>query len=205
MERKRPHLSFFGYRVCTFLLALFWHPTAWYYLRHDFLGKDTLFDLSIVGQIGLALITLFLIAGLLGLNLLKSRFIDRLASHWSSARSLRSIAPLIDLVVTVFFFVAALAITPQLHYLYYMQLFDGLPLQWVGAWPDYSKLHTFVSMNPIDSLNTMMSGLVFWSMLAGVLLFWLFRYTNALERSRQIMIIIVVLGSISVVFHLLGW
>jgi len=189
------------YVLVSMLLAVLWHPAAWHYFRYDFVGKDTLFHLSIAGQVGLVLMTGVLIVCLLSANLWKSRFLARHGLAFAANNAFKRLTLLaVDLCLAVLFFVVSLSLIPQLQYLYYMRLFDYLPLQWVGALPDQQRIQTIVSMNPIDSLNTVISGLCFWSMICGVLIFWLYRYTRAQTVTHRWMIRLGLLGVISAGF-----
>ena len=77
--------------------------------------NDTFFHLSLVGQIGLIAISLALASiTLLGTWVLTRR-------RGLVTRALAALG-----VVTVFEWIA-----PQIHYLWYLVVIDGLPLQWV--------------------------------------------------------------------------
>ncbi len=195
MEHRR--LWTLVYILCSVLLALFWKPDAWRYLRDDFVGKDTIFNLSRVEQAGLVLLTALLVIFLLWLNLYKSRFLDRFVSQLQSSSNFRHTVAFADLSLTIILFVAAIAIVPQFLYLYYMQVFTDLPGQWVASLPTLEKFQKLVLMNPVDSLNTMVSGLTFWSMIAGVLLYWVFRYTGVLDPVGRTIVGVVALGLVS--------
>ena len=179
MEQRRPWTLV--YVVCSFLLALLWKPDAWRYFRDDFVGKDTIFNLAREQQFGLVVVTTFLIVFLLWLNLYKSRYIGRYVTELRTDSSYRHTAPLVDVALTIILFIVAIAIVPQILYLFYRLLFAELPWQWVASLPTYLQLQKFVLLNPADSLNTVISGLTFWSMIAGVLLFWIYRYTDILD------------------------
>lgn len=195
MEQRR--LWALVYIGCSFLLALFWKPDAWRYLRDDFIGKDTIFNLSRVEQSGLVVLTVLLIILLLWLNLYKSRLLDRFVSQLQSNSNLRHTVAFADLSLTILLFFVAIAIVPQFLYLYYMQIIAGLPMQWIASLPTFEKFQKLVLMNPVDSLNTMVSGLTFWSMIAGVLLYWVYRYTGVLDPVGRAIVGVVALGLFS--------
>ena len=78
-------------------------------------ANDTFFHLNLIGQVGLVLISLVLVAiTLIGTWLLTRR-------RGLVTRVLAGLG-----VVVVFEWLA-----PQVHYLWYMAVIDGLPLQWV--------------------------------------------------------------------------
>ena len=120
-----------AYIFCSFLLALFWKPDAWRYLRDDFVGKDTIFNLSRVEQSGLVLLTALLVVLLLWLNLWKSRYLDRFVSQLQTNSRFRHTVAFADLSLTIVLFIAAIAIVPQFLYLYYRQIIADLPMQWI--------------------------------------------------------------------------
>lgn len=195
MEQRRPWTLV--YVVCSFLLALLWKPDAWRYFRDDFVGKDTIFNLAREQQFGLVVVTTFLIVFLLWLNLYKSRYIGRYVTELRTDSNYRHTAPLVDVALTIILFIVAIAIVPQILYLFYRLLFAELPWQWVASLPTYLQLQKFVLLNPADSLNTVISGLTFWSMIAGVLLFWIYRYTDILDVVGRVIAGVVVVGAVS--------
>ncbi len=92
--------------------------------------NDTIHHLSTAGSIGLIMITLSLSLGFIYGCHLKTRFLQRCIAR--TARTTRVFAALaIDIVTTVIVFWLCLTLVPALHYLYYQQLFDNLPNQWV--------------------------------------------------------------------------
>jgi len=192
---------FVTYAIASIVLALLWHPAAIRYFLNDFIGQDTIFHLAPVAQLGLALLSLLLFAGFLWLNLYVSRKVYRHSTRFMTGMPLRFAPPLVDLFLTVLIFVCAISLVPQIHYIFYMQVFSYLPLQWVGTWPDFQKLLNVITMNPINSLNSAMSGLGFWSMVAGVLLFWLVRYTESLAWLRRVGSRVLVVSLVSFVFY----
>ena len=81
----------------------------------DVYADDTFFHLSLVGQVGLVLISLLLAA-------------ITLAGTWALTRRRGLVTRVLASlgVVVVFEWLA-----PQIHYLWYLVVIDGLPLQWV--------------------------------------------------------------------------
>lgn len=156
------------------LLATLSHPAVWRYLRDDFIGKDTFFILSVPERIGLATVTTLMFVLLLFLSIVKSRYLWRYAM---SAQT-KFIIPLLDLVLTPILLVLAITVAPQVLYLYYVVALGDLPWQWVTRWPESAHLLQLLAMQPIDSLNTMVRGLLLWSMIAGVVLCWALHFTR---------------------------
>ncbi len=195
---------FVTYAIASIVLALLWHPAAIRYLLNDFVGQDTIFHLAPVAQLGLALLSFLLFASFLWLNLYVSGKVYRHSTRFMTGMPLRFAPPLVDLFLTVLIFVCAISLVPQIHYFYYIQVFSYLPLQWVAVWPDFQTLFNVVTMNPIDSLNSAMSGLGFWSMLAGVLVFWFVRYTESLAWLKRVGVGVLVVTLVSFVFYALS-
>lgn len=195
---------FVTYAIASIVLALLWHPAAIRYLLNDFFGKDTIFHLAPAAQLGLALLSFLLFAGFLWLNLYVSRQVFLLSTRFMTGMPLRFAFPLLDLFLTVLIFVCAISLVPQIHYVFYMRVFGYLPLQWVVAWPDFQKLFNLITMNPIDSLNSAMSGLGFKALVAGVLVFWLVQYTESLAWPRRVWVGVLVVSLISSVFYALS-
>ncbi|WP_299956203.1 hypothetical protein [uncultured Roseobacter sp.] len=81
----------------------------------DIYAQDSFFTLSLVGQVGLVLVSVMLAAGTVFL-----------AWRLSRVRSL-----ILRACVAVVLFGAFVWISPQVYYAYYLLIFDGLPLQWV--------------------------------------------------------------------------
>lgn len=83
--------------------------------------SDTFFHLSMTGRIGLVLLS-----SLMGL-----------ATLWSAWRLSRGTRFVIRLLIGLGAFAVFDWLAPQAHYLWYRQVIEGLPLQWVIApWPD---------------------------------------------------------------------
>ena len=179
-------------------LALLWNPSVWRYLRHDFIDKDTIFILSVPERIGLVILTSLLFIALMWASLAKSRFLGRLENT-----SLRYLAPVIDLVLVFVMLVCAVAIAPQFLYTYYIVALDGLPLQWVTSWPKATHVLQWVRMSPLDSLNTMMRGLLFWSMIAAALLYWTGLFTRGMGTAPRRIASMAVIGVTSALIMVL--
>ncbi|MEM7058660.1 MAG: hypothetical protein AAF557_13795 [Pseudomonadota bacterium] len=80
---------------------------------------DSFYTLGLAGQAGLLVLSLFLSIGTVWLA-------------WRLSRRARWITrALIGLGVYVVF----TWISPQVYYAYYLQIIDGLPVQWVVRWP----------------------------------------------------------------------
>ena len=107
------------------------------------------------GSIGLVLITVTLCVVFLYFCVLKARFTLRLLARLTDTNSrhdklqyvatpmsiqLTIIGLIIDIATTLVLFWIALSVVPAIHYLYYQQLFEHLPNQWVVrgllAWDD---------------------------------------------------------------------
>ena len=99
-----------------------------------------------IGSIGLVLITVTLCVVFLYFCVLKARFTLHLLARITDANSqhdrlpnvatpmsaqLTIIGLIIDIATTLVLFWLALSVVPAIHYLYYQQLFEHLPNQWV--------------------------------------------------------------------------
>ena len=115
-------------------------------------SQDSFFDLSPWGQVGLACLSavLFLLVVYAARALLRKRPV------W-----LRILGALAIFYLFVW-------LSPQVYYLYYLTIIEGLPLQWV-IWPPYrgpvDALLLLVFQGP-HSLSAHGQGLLGWSLLA---------------------------------------
>ena len=86
---------------------------------------DSFFTLTPLGQTGLAGVSMVLAVGMVWVT-------------WALARRRRLIA---RLLIWAALFIGFLWLSPQIFYLYYLTIIDGLPLQIVvAAWPDPAVL-----------------------------------------------------------------
>lgn len=178
-------------------LALLWYPALAGYLRHDFIGKDTIFTLEPIQQLSLAVLTLTLMLGLLLLNLYQSQVLAGYLIRDASRRARLLMAGLLDMAISVSVVLCAIALAPQILYLFYRQIFPDLPMQWVAAWPDIPLMHTIVTLHPPRSLHDAMCGLLYWTTVAGVLLFWIRQYTSTMSVLNGVVIRFLILLAIS--------
>jgi hypothetical protein len=110
---------------------------------------DSFFTLSAIGQIGLAILSLSLCGGAVwGMT--------RLRMHWA----LRVLAAVLS-------FWAFVWLAPQIYYLYYLTIIDGLPLQWVIQHiPSPHHLLNLLIFHANDTLSAHSQGLLGWAMIA---------------------------------------
>ncbi|MFK7941780.1 MAG: hypothetical protein AB8B85_02520 [Paracoccaceae bacterium] len=113
-------------------------------------AEDTFFHLSPMGRIGLVVISGAMAALCLwGVWILTRRI-------GLPARVLAGLG-----AFCVFEWLA-----PQIHYLWYIQVIDGLPLQWViGAWPDPSAVWRIMGFQEASSLSTHGRAAMGWTLL----------------------------------------
>lgn len=112
-------------------------------------AEDSLFTLSAAGQAGVLAITMGLSLGLL----------------WAVYRLTRGRPVAVRLVVPILLFVLFVSLSPQVYYLYYRRIFEGLPQQWVTRWPDPGGLLALVAFQAKASLSDHGKGLLFWAMI----------------------------------------
>jgi hypothetical protein len=110
--------------------------------------SDSFFSLSPLGSIGLAALSAVLALGLL-------------AGLWRAARG-RGMILRLGLVGVMF--VSFVWLSPQIYYAYYMVIFDDLPVQWVGRFPDVQTLWQTVSFTGRATLSAHSQGVLFWLM-----------------------------------------
>ncbi|MEM9329710.1 MAG: hypothetical protein AAGA53_00185 [Pseudomonadota bacterium] len=118
-------------------------------------SNDTFFNLTMPGQIGLALLSVILCAFTVWLFLkISTRF-----ALW---------VKLLLSIVVLWFFVW---LSPQIYYTYYWMIFDNLPVQIVIRWPpnlaEVFELMTFTGSN---NLSAHSKGALFWIMV--ITAFW---------------------------------
>ncbi|MEL7428446.1 MAG: hypothetical protein AAFN43_00470 [Pseudomonadota bacterium] len=114
-------------------------------------SNDTFFHLTFPGQIGLALLSLGLAC----------------ATLWCFVKISSRFGLFVKVLLAIVFLWLFTWLSPQVYYLYYLQLFDGLPLQNVIQMPpspiDLVKIATFTEN---ANLSAHAKGVLFWLMLA---------------------------------------
>ena len=110
-------------------------------------NEDSFFTLSVGGQIGLAILSLVLSAGLIWLV-------------WRLGRRSRWITRILIGLGGYMIFAWA---SPQIYYSYYLMIFDGLPLQWVIRWPpEMAEAIREITFTARDSLASHGRGILGW-------------------------------------------
>lgn len=112
-------------------------------------AEDSLFTLSTAGQAGVLAITAVFSIGLL----------------WLVHRLTRRRPFAVRIVVPILLFALFVSLSPQIYYLYYRQIFEGLPQQWVTRWPDPGGLLALVTFQGKASLSDHGKGALFWAMI----------------------------------------
>lgn len=114
---------------------------------------DSFFTLSLIGRIGLVLLSLCLSALMV----------------WAM-RALRLNLRLRAGVALIAFWLFAV-FSPQIYYLYYMTLIDGLPLQWVvNQIPTPKAMLALLSFRADSTLSAQSLGLLGWCMIAAAMI-----------------------------------
>lgn len=113
-------------------------------------SNDSFFSLSTLGSVGLAILSLLLVLGL----------------GWLCWRVMRGRSILTRIAIALVAFVAFVWLSPQIYYTYYMLLFEGLPVQWVGHWPDVSVLIETVTFQGRATLSDHSKGVLFWALVS---------------------------------------
>lgn len=114
-------------------------------------AEDTFFHLSLVGRIGLVVISGAMAA----------------IALWATWRLTRSIRWPARVLAALGMFCVFEWLAPQAHYLWYTQVIDGLPLQWViGAWPDPSAVWRVMGFQEPASLSAHGRAGLGWALVA---------------------------------------
>ena len=113
-------------------------------------SKDTFFHLSFYGQIGLLILSLVVSAITIWL-------------FWKTSKRFKLPIKLILAIAFIWIFIW---LSPQVYYLYYIQIIEGLPLQNVIQWPPsiFEILHT-LTFTGKSNLSNHSKGLMFWVMM----------------------------------------
>ena len=113
--------------------------------------SDSFFTLTGSGQVGLACLSLVLAVGMLALTLWLARGRARIMSAFG-----------------LFFLFVWLS--PQVYYVYYRMIIDGLPQQWVIGAPRWGEAFGYLTFTGPGSLSAHGQGLLGWLMI-GLALF----------------------------------
>jgi hypothetical protein len=110
---------------------------------------DSFFTLSLFGQIGLAVLSLCLSGGTVWAMFY-------LKAHWA-----------LRVLIALGGFWLFVWLSPQIYYLYYIAIIDGLPLQWVvRSAPSPSNILQFLTFRSDGTLSAHSQGLLGWAMIA---------------------------------------
>ena len=128
---------------------------------------DPFFSPTMAGRTGLIVLSLVLAASVVAVFI----------------RSVSPLPTLVRLLLALLVFWAFVWLSPQVYYLYYLMLFDGLPLQIVVQTPPGpSELAGLLSFTGIASLARHSQGVLGWAL---ILLSFLSGPVNLRERFRS--------------------
>ncbi len=132
-------------------------------------SDDSFYTLDSQGRSGLVLLSAVLTVVLFTLSVWKTRTI--LTSNVCIQPFQRALLCAFDLVSTLVFLYLALYLVPQMYYLYYQRIIDGLPTQLVIGWPPslYDFLKMSISRGP-ESLSYHLQGAIIRTLLVLTLL-----------------------------------
>ena len=138
------------------------HPGLWLIGQHSF-SADSLFTLSPWQIAGLMILSTVMALITLWISIAKSRWLyARFARSTHIASSGYSLV-VIDSILAVLLCLIAFAFAPQIHYLYYQQLFTALPNQWlIGTGLSINQIVRFITLPPGSSIAQYANGLVLW-------------------------------------------
>ena len=127
---------------------------VWRALRAGYPG-DSFYTLPPSAEVGLALLSLVLIGLLFTVSAAKSLWLARLLSPTAQGSGLWAL----DLAATLALAYLALWLVPQIYYLYYLTVFDGLPWQSViKPPPGASEFFRLLLLSETASLSTHLQG-----------------------------------------------
>lgn len=112
-------------------------------------SNDTFFHLTLLGQIGLALLSLGLAC----------------ATLWCFLKISSRFGLFVKVLLAFVFLWLFVWLSPQVYYLYYLQLFDGLPMQIViHAPPTPVEILRTITFTTNANLSAHSKGILFWLM-----------------------------------------
>ena len=121
--------------------------------------RDSFFDLSLVGQVGLACLSVAMFLALI------------LVAH----RTLRQRSVWLRVLGSMFLFWLFVWLSPQVYYMYYRVLIPDLPLQWVIKPPlNPLRIVELLSFQGRQTLAAHGQGVLGWCMFAAPFLRWPF-------------------------------
>jgi len=151
-------------------LALITHPGLWFALANGY-PDDYLFNLTKVQIVGLITITtvmaLLLFIACTASSYLLYKWVHEYLLRWQMVLSCMCLALLLCAI--------ALAIVPQLHYLYYRLIIPDLPAQWVPVGDlSWDTLLRYFLLRADDSTTVHAKGITVWMCVIGSALvaFW---------------------------------
>jgi len=181
-----------GAVAVAWVAAAIAQPRVLTYLRHDFLGQDTIFHLSVPARIGLiTLTTVIVVLWLLALWYGSSRFSSSIAQ-----RSVQRNLPMrllisflgftVNLGMCVGILLIALTAVPQILYGFYQLVFDFLPAQWVITSIQFDPVVRTFSLASVSSLNESITVLTITASVFLVILAWVWtlRLTSRNTQSQ---------------------
>jgi hypothetical protein len=131
--------------------------------------QDSFFTLSSMGSAGLALLSLAFLALVFWVLGVKSKWASGRFDGTAGAQ--RAIRITLDVALGWLIYLLLHRLSPQLYYLYYMTLFDGLPLKWViGADDELLRLGATIIPGPKERLADFLACTGFWVVLPYTLL-----------------------------------
>jgi len=150
--------SLFRILVTCFIFTVIIHPGLWKAVARGYQG-DHLFNLSGPQITGLVLIT----SGLALILFLTSTVSSYVVSNWMNKYAPRWIVILSCTALALVLCAIALAVVPQLHYLYYRSILPGLPAQWVQAGDlSIDSLRRYLLLSAEDSTSYHAQGVTVW-------------------------------------------
>lgn len=169
------------------LIVLAWHPSLWTPLAQGYSG-DTLHNLSLIGRIGLVLLTLVLVVLLISVSMVKSRMLQQMprASHGAAAAIF-----MMDLLLTFLLFAAAVTLVPQVYYTYYLLLFDFLDQQWIIKPSALVRAWHSLSMSAQAGSSSHAVGFSGWWLMVIVILSWLRHAALARPIWRMVVMVLI--------------
>lgn len=116
----------------------------------DLFANDTFFHLSAMERVGLVILSFVLATAIIAI-------FWKLTAHWKL---------ILKVSTAIAFIWIFIWLSPQVYYLYYIQIIDGLPLQNVIQWPPtVIEVFQTITFSGKSNLSNHGKGLVFWAMI----------------------------------------
>jgi hypothetical protein len=138
------------------------------------LAQDTLWDLSLGARVMLVALSTCAVVATALCCLVKLIWIERNFYDRASFSPVRWIGVFVlDVSTTLVMLWGAISLAPQLFYTLYVVVITELFAQWVAKPVDLATLSEILLLTPVDSMATLLIGVMMLSILVASIIFWL--------------------------------